>query len=959
MTSIPITAARAIVLAFALTAAAAPAARAGTYDVHSCGGAAGGQDNAWVQSADAGMAAYDSCPNSPNTIHTGLVTRTSVGSGSVGFLAGASQVFSAPAGTSLVDMSFDAAPYRAENHWTVGFVAYDADPFAGDLVWGCYANQAGCAIVPANFSGPYSVALGGRRNVRLDTRCGNWGGCSLASTGSPPYVRASIAIANVRVRVRDDVAPSVAPSHGALYGGGWHRGVQQAWQQTADNAGVRVSRLLVDGRVRESQDYAGGGWPSGVACDFTRARPCNDVFTGHTLDTATLADGAHALRVEAVDAAGNVAGVERTLAVDNNAPAPPTAVTVVGGEDWRAANGFTVEYRVPDGQAAPVVRAHWRLCLQGGACAIGSQDDSDARLTGLAVPEPGDYTLRLWLEDAAGNANGEALSDPVHLRFDDRAPGRAQVTTHDGWLGAAEADRSQARFALAAAAFRPVSGIRGWSVTTDGGEPDATVDVTGESLSVSEFAEGVTTVRARAISGAGVPSTEIGAADVRIDRTAPTATGEGAPDAAQWQRAPVALTLGGADQEAVSGMAAGRIVYRVDGGAAVEDPGPDAGLTVGDDGRHVVTFRAFDAAGNASPERALGFLIDRTPPETVGFEAPDPADPQRVSAIAVDATSGVAAGRIELRRVPAANRRADGEWTRLETRLAGDRLVSRLDDGELPGGRYELRARVRDRAGNERVSDRAAATGERFELELPLRIVSRVAAGTRVQRTTRCRTLRSAGRPLRVCRATRVRRRRNGRRFVVTIRPRVDRRTTVHGALETADGLPIGAAALVVEEEPRSGGGFRAVRELRTDRLGRFAYAVPGGPSRTIRFRYAGSQVIRPSLGEVRVLVPARTTIAVDRRALRNGETVRFSGRLQGGFVPEGGKLVDLQAFYRGRWRTFATPRTDAGGAWAHDYRFEATVGRVAYRFRARVRREAAYPFELGVSRAVTVVVTG
>jgi hypothetical protein len=107
------------------------------------------------------------------------------------------------------------------------------------------------------------------------------------------------------------------------------------------------------------------------------------------------------------------------------------------------------------------------------------------------------------------------------------------------------------------------------------------------------------------------------------------------------------------------------------------------------------------------------------------------------------------------------------------------------------------------------------------------------------------------------------------------------------------------------------------------------------------------------------MLVPARSSIAVDRRSVRNGSAVVFTGRLLGGHVPDGGKLIDLQAYYRGRWRTFATPRTEARGRWSYRYRFGATRGVVRYRFRARIRREAAYPYELGYSRRVSVTVRG
>ena len=82
-------------------------------------------------------------------------------------------------------------------------------------------------------------------------------------------------------------------------------------------------------------------------------------------------------------------------------------------------------------------------------------------------------------------------------------------------------------------------------------------------------------------------------------------------------------------------------------------------------------------------------------------------------------------------------------------------------------------------------------------------------------------------------------------------------------------------AAIVVEGQPRSGGPFVRLGVARTDGQGRFSFAIPAGPSRTVR------------------------------------------------------------------------------------YRFTATTGLRRYTFRAVVAREAAYPYEKGVSRTVKVIVRG
>ena len=74
---------------------------------------------------------------------------------------------------------------------------------------------------------------------------------------------------------------------------------------------------------------------------------------------------------------------------------------------------------------------------------------------------------------------------------------------------------------------------------------------------------------------------------------------------------------------------------------------------------------------------------------------------------------------------------------------------------------------------------------------------------------------------------------------------------------------------------------------------------------------------------------------------------------------PPGGKLVELQVRLSDRWQTFRTSRTDAAGRWAIRYRFKRTRGVQRFRFRARLPREASYPFAAGGSRPLTVRVEG
>jgi hypothetical protein len=182
---------------------------------------------------------------------------------------------------------------------------------------------------------------------------------------------------------------------------------------------------------------------------------------------------------------------------------------------------------------------------------------------------------------------------------------------------------------------------------------------------------------------------------------------------------------------------------------------------------------------------------------------------------------------------------------------------------------------------------------------------------------------------------------------------------TVRGVLETYDGRPVAGGAVDLASRLRGGASFESIGTLRAGGDGRFSYNAAAGASRTLRVAYGGSELLKPASALVGVLVPAATEMRANRTRARNGQRVTFSGRLLGRPLPTGGKLVELQAFFRGAWRTFATTRADRRGNWAYAYRFGATSGTVVYRFRARIDREDAYPYELGYGPVVPVTVRG
>ena len=106
---------------------------------------------------------------------------------------------------------------------------------------------------------------------------------------------------------------------------------------------------------------------------------------------------------------------------------------------------------------------------------------------------------------------------------------------------------------------------------------------------------------------------------------------------------------------------------------------------------------------------------------------------------------------------------------------------------------------------------------------------------------------------------------------------------------------------------------------------------------------------------KVKLNVRAGLTLSATPKRVRFGGRVRFRGRLKGKPIPKVGKLIDLQAFDGGRWRTFQTVRANRKGRYKARYRFTRTRSARTFRFRARARREARYPYALGVSKTVRV----
>jgi hypothetical protein len=873
-----------LVVAIAACLLFPPAASAGGYAVTACFGPENASWSEWEPSPFA--TAYTGCPGGVIDARDpwageGLMVRNVMGPGHAPRGATAALRFDAPAGTTITGADFDVR-LTSNPGWHAGI----HDGTNERWLW-C---GPGCLTTFERWVHQELRGLSTQR-IQALVRC-------VAARCQRDRRHGFVALRNARVHLDDPSAPTIGGVRGTLAaaGGAWVRGGQDVAFDAADNSGIRAGRIELDGRAVHDDARA---------CDFTRPVPCSDGAVGAAFETHAFPDGEHVLRLSAMDAAGNWGSVDRVVRVDNAAPAEPAPV-LAGGDGWSPSRERSLTLPLPGGQAAPLTRARVKACRTGGPCresapALRAGPDGAATVPVSAADGPGVYAVRVALEDAAGNVG--AYAPPVTLRFDDRRPGAPDVSAADAW-------RNGGALPLAATGEQPLSGIRGYRVRIGGREA-----VVATSVPLDDLPEGGTPVEVSAVSGAGLEGTAVRTL-LKLDRSRPVAEAEGVTDG--WSREPVRLALRGRDQAALSGVRS--LAWKVGDAEEATAEGDSATVEVSEDGRPTVSYRATDGAGNVSAERAVAVKVDGTPPETIAFEAPDPADPRRVGVVVADRTSGVAGGRIELRR-------SGAEWQAVETTLERDRLVARIDDATLAAGDYELRAIVADVAGNETAGTRFV-DGSPAALTLPLRRVTRLAV-SRSGRLLRAR-LTAGGEPLGDREVTLARRLRGRSAW----RDVCARRTIV-----------VASAAA-------------AACPLRTDGAGRVHVRLAAGPSRTLRFAFAGDALLLPAAGKTSIRTDARARLRARPRSARAGGIVRFAGRLLGGHVPRAGKLVELQARVRAGWRTFATVRSDRRGRVRHSHRFSAGSAGHTYRFRLRVRREAAYPFETGTSRAVAVRVT-
>jgi hypothetical protein len=272
-------------------------------------------------------------------------------------------------------------------------------------------------------------------------------------------------------------------------------------------------------------------------------------------------------------------------------------------------------------------------------------------------------------------------------------------------------------------------------------------------------------------------------------------------------------------------------------------------------------------------------------------------------------------------------------WNACPTQQDGNDMS--VDTTRVPDGTYPLKLVVSDAAGNTATVD----SGRIVTVSSP-----RAKGPGAARKTTNVQLVVGQGQ-------SRALRTSYGRKLVIV------------GQVLDATGNPLMNAAVNVSSQiAQAGHDFGDVGEAETDTNGNFAFSVPPGPNRTLRFSYtspvsAGLQA--KGQADLVLQVRAGAHLTASDRKVAGGRRVTFRGQLDGGPIPASGVAIGFRGQVGKHVRKFGDTQTDDHGRFRLTYKMPAAGPRKAnYAIWVRIGADGdAYPYLPGLSNRVRITV--
>ncbi len=308
--------------------------------------------------------------------------------------------FTAPAGTTITAVTFYSAigifPGRAD--FIVGM--FQAKGASIETCQGTFANNYYCQLpnnqIPQTFTGLDTSGLFFGIKCQPDSP-----GDTGCQNGAGGYLDAQADMYSASVTLTESATPSISGESGLLWSGGVVSGTVPLMFSASDVSGIANWSIAGPSSTLYTM-------PQG--CDYTQATPCPQLNgQQQNVDTTRLPDGPQTITISVTDAAGNTTtATSPTVVIDNNGPPAPTGLTATAAGP--GSNAVNLAWTNPASLPQPLAAAYAQLCAASCTAPVQLADSGTGQLT---APGPGNYSVRLWLTDAAAKGGTNVATTPV------------------------------------------------------------------------------------------------------------------------------------------------------------------------------------------------------------------------------------------------------------------------------------------------------------------------------------------------------------------------------------------------------------------------------------------------------------------------------------------------------------------------------------------------------------------
>jgi hypothetical protein len=418
-----------VVLAGSLSLIPAAGAYAGTWTLVSCSLPDGqpAPTDGWTTSATGPVGPYSGDVNT--CAQGGTLTAVSSGEATQTAYDGPEWVFTAPAGSTIAGGTLTGT--LTSPHGQAWFGTPNATYDSADVLVNCQYNLA-CGQ-SGLMTGVFPITHPGGANLYAVAECvGASEGVSTCPADGG--VDAAVYLSAADIELSNSSSPTGTAFAGTLLDPN-ARGTQELTFTAADPTGPGV--YTVTAQVDGQTFYSGTPDENGGACVpvgsaggelmFDASQPCKQSESVDLpINTATLADGQHTLKLTVGDAAQNSSVVYDGTITTQNAPANSTAPAILGPSQATVGAALSSQpgaWSAPGGAGPIAYTYQWEDCeAQGDSCAAipGAQSATYS-------PAPSDvgHTLRLIVSASDNDGQASATSSAT-----------AAVPSAQGSLGA-------------------------------------------------------------------------------------------------------------------------------------------------------------------------------------------------------------------------------------------------------------------------------------------------------------------------------------------------------------------------------------------------------------------------------------------------------------------------------------------------------------------------------------------